>query len=96
MSHNPVTSLKNHGEWRGANSDWTPSPTLRLGEKTGFLLVLFSLKQNQEDFALSYQYFFFFLTAWGTLCNLPPVCFSVCELGMTTVSIVEKITWDNV
>lgn len=63
-SHNPVTSLKNHEEWRGACSDWIPFPASRPGRKPGFLLGLVSLKQNQEDFALSYHYSLFPYCLW--------------------------------
>lgn len=76
-SHNCVTSLKNHEEWRGACSDWIPSPTSRPGRKPGFLLSLVSLKQNQEDFALSYQYSLFPDCLWDPV--QPPSCVFLSE-----------------
>lgn len=38
----------------------------------------------------------FFLSAYGTLCSLPSVRSPVCEMGMRTVPIVERIKQVNV
>lgn len=69
--HNPVTSSKSRGEWRGASSDWTLTPTSRPGRKPGFLLSLLSLKPGGGRPLFIHAPCF--LVVCGIVCNFPPV-----------------------
>lgn len=67
-----------------------PSPTSGPGRKPDFLLVMLSLKQNQEAFAPSYQYaLVFFYCLWGFATYLRCVFLSV-NPEVTLVPTVES------
>lgn len=97
-SHSLVRSLKKpcgHGEGHALVEP--PLSQFEAREKTRLSdrFALLNTEHNQEGGKGTSCSFLpellVFLVPVGTSCTLPPVCFPVCEMGMRTVPVVEKI-----